>query len=242
MTGNRDRDGRDSRESRDSRDAVLSRLQGVCAMHRGAGGLHPPEVPPRPDLRALAEPERRLAAFVERAEAAGAVAEVLAEMAEVPEAVAAIARRHELKEAPLWLPDPALAGLDWPAAGLAVHQEATPPLPCTADGYLAVTPALCAIAETGTLVFASGPAHPAAAAFLPRVHVAVVPAARIVAGLDDAWVTLRASAGCGTMPRVVNWVTGPSRTADIEQTLVEGAHGPARLHVLVVRGDSGGRP
>ena len=98
-----------------------------------------------------------------------------------------------------------------------------------------VTSVICAIAETGSLMLISGPAHPTRAAFLPRVHVAVVPEERIVPGLDDAWVRLRMATPGGTMPRAVNWITGPSRTADIEQTLVEGAHGPAWLHVLVVR-------
>ncbi len=236
MTLRKGENDRALRDVGDAREKVLSRLQGICAMQRRARGLEPPLAPPRPDAGELADPQRRLAVFTERAEAAGAVVEVRACMAEVPDSVATIVRRHGLKARPLWLPDPALTGLDWPAAGLVVHAGAAPPLSCMEDGYLAVTPVIHALAETGSIMLASGPSHPASAAFLPRVHVAVVPADRIVPGLDDVWETLRDAGGRGTMPRAVNWITGPSRTADIEQTLVEGAHGPARLHVLVVRG------
>jgi L-lactate dehydrogenase complex protein LldG len=60
-----------------------------------------------------------------------------------------------------------------------------------------------------------------------------VRAARIVRGMEDAWQLLRDEVG--RMPRAVNFVSGPSRTADIEQTLVLGAHGPYRVHIVLVR-------
>lgn len=119
---------------------------------------------------------------------------------------------------------PALQDLDW--SGLEVRFGAA-----QAGDLVSVTPALKGVAETGTLVLASGPANPSSLNFLPDIHVVVVRAADVVGCYEEAWTVLRAQ---GSWPRTVNWVTGPSRTADIEQSLLLGAHGPRRLHVLLV--------
>ncbi|RDT00409.1 lactate utilization protein C, partial [Burkholderia contaminans] len=92
----------------------------------------------------------------------------------------------------------------------------------------------CATAETGSLVLLSGPDTYASAGLLPETHIAIVPASRIVAGHEDAFALIRSERG--ELPRAVNFVSGPSRTGDIEQTIVLGAHGPYRVHVIVVRG------
>lgn len=88
-----------------------------------------------------------------------------------------------------------------------------------------------AMAETGTLVLASGPANPVTLTFLGETHFVVVKADNIKAGFEDMWTTWRTR---GLDPRTVNMVTGPSRSADIGQTLQLGAHGPVALHVFVV--------
>jgi L-lactate dehydrogenase complex protein LldG len=54
------------------------------------------------------------------------------------------------------------------------------------------------------------------------------------ASYEEAWDSLRAHAGADGLPRTVNFISGPSRTADIEQRLIMGAHGPKRLHVILV--------
>ncbi|HHN73397.1 MAG TPA: lactate utilization protein [Thermopetrobacter sp.] len=223
----------------DARAALLARLAAACAGRHDADAVterlrdHPRG--PRPRPADPADSAELLVRFLETAEKAGARTDVLSSPREVPAGVAAILRHHDLPPR-FWLPaaehDADLAALDWAGAGLA---PAAHPPPCEDDAFAAVTPAAAAIAETGSCVFATSAAHPAAAAFLPRVHIVVLSAGRIVAGLDDVRVMLRASAATGTMPRAVNWVTGPSRTADIEQTLVEGAHGPAALHILALR-------
>jgi L-lactate utilization protein LutC len=87
------------------------------------------------------------------------------------------------------------------------------------------------VAETGSLVLLSSPQTPTRLNFLPDHFLCVLQAERVVPYLEDAWQLIRTEHG--TMPRTVNLVTGPSRTADIEQTLQLGAHGPRRLHVLL---------
>jgi len=107
-----------------------------------------------------------------------------------------------------------------------------------ADGSedVGVSRAFAAVAETGTLVLVSDPNNPTRLNFLPPTHVAVVSAAEIVGDYEEAWARIRAElAGADGrfMPPTVNWITGPSRTADIEQTLLLGAHGPQRLHIVI---------
>jgi L-lactate dehydrogenase complex protein LldG len=104
------------------------------------------------------------------------------------------------------------------------------------DGHdlAAVSHAFTAVAETGTLVLTSGPDNPTTLNFLPDVHIVVVDAADVAADFETVMERLRERYGTGIMPRTVNMITGPSRSADIEQTLLLGAHGPRKLHVIVV--------
>jgi L-lactate dehydrogenase complex protein LldG len=123
----------------------------------------------------------------------------------------------------------ALEALPWVEAGLAVEFRK----PHDTD-LVGITGCFCATAETGSLVLLSGPGTDVSAALLPETHIAVVPASRIVAGHEEAFALMRAERG--ELPRAVNFVSGPSRTGDIEQTIVVGAHGPYRVHAIVVRG------
>jgi L-lactate dehydrogenase complex protein LldG len=95
-----------------------------------------------------------------------------------------------------------------------------------------ITGCFCAIAETGSLMLFSGPETFASAALLPETHIAVVPASRIVPNLEAAFARMRDERG--QLPRATNIISGPSRTGDIEQTIVLGAHGPYRVHVILV--------
>ena len=122
---------------------------------------------------------------------------------------------------------PEFAGLDWADAGLAIEAR-----PTHGKDRLGITGTFCAVAETGTLVITSGASTPTASMLLPDTHVAVVRPDRIVACMEDAFALVRAEHGA--MPRAVNFVSGPSRTGDIEQTIVVGAHGPFRVHIVVV--------
>jgi len=157
-------------------------------------------------------------------------------LADAPAAAARFLAAQALpKRAVAW---PALASLDWAGAGMAV--ETRPPRRDEAQGadLVGITGCFCAFAETGTIVLASGPQTHASTHLLPETHIALVPASRIVRGMEDAFALLRAERGGGEMmPRALNMVSGPSRTADIELTLVLGAHGPYRVHIIVATED-----
>jgi len=118
---------------------------------------------------------------------------------------------------------PSLNALDWPAQtrfGPASGTEST-----------SVTTALAAVAETGSIALASDEQTPTTLNFLPENHIVVLHESQIVDRMEDVWTQLRSMPG---IPRAVNLVTGPSRTGDIEQTIELGAHGPRRMHVLLV--------
>jgi L-lactate dehydrogenase complex protein LldG len=183
---------------------------------------------PRPDM-----PSDLHACFAQRAVDMASTLEALPSRTEIPRAVA---RYLAAIEWPAQLADqatnrgvcwPEFGGLDWPDAGLHIEVR-----PNEGNDKLGITGVLCAIAETGTLVLISGADTPTASALLPDTHVAVVPRNRIVSGMEEAYALIRSE--CGGMPRAINFISGPSRTADIEQTLVLGAHGPYRVHILVV--------
>jgi L-lactate dehydrogenase complex protein LldG len=122
---------------------------------------------------------------------------------------------------------PEHADLDWAAAGLEFSAR-----PASGQDMVGVTGTFCAIAENGTLMLLSGEDTHATTSLLPETHIAVVPASRVLRSMEDGWDLLRRERG--GLPRQVNFVSGPSRTADIEMTLVMGVHGPFRVHVVVV--------
>ena len=167
-------------------------------------------------------PEER---FRARAEALTSTVEKLSSLQSVPGAVARYLVAHNLPTGGIvW---PSLRKLDWIGAGLGMEDR-----PARGDDLVGVTGCYCAVAETGTLMLLSGPDTPAAASLLPETHIAIVDTARIVPFMEDAWALLRAERG--HLPRAVNFVSGPSRTADIEQTVTLGAHGPYRVHIILV--------
>jgi L-lactate dehydrogenase complex protein LldG len=94
------------------------------------------------------------------------------------------------------------------------------------------------VAETGTLLFPTEPTRPATLNLLPDTEIVVLRASAVVGAYEEAWDRLREERKDpltgGWMPRNLMFVTGPSRSADIEQTLELGAHGPRRLHILLV--------
>jgi L-lactate dehydrogenase complex protein LldG len=175
-------------------------------------------------------PKERLELFRKMVAAASGTSTQVARAREVAKEVAALLRRHNL-------PMKLRRGADLRLAACGWEQE--PNLEVTAgpsDGHdlVAVSHAFGAVAESGTLMLLSGPDNPTTLNFLPDTHIVVVNASDVVADYETLWGRLRAECGSGKLPRTVNLITGPSRSADIEQTLILGAHGPCRLHVIVV--------
>jgi L-lactate dehydrogenase complex protein LldG len=204
---------------KDDRTAARSAAESYIAAH-GHG--------PRPAL-----PADLVARFLQRATDMQSTVERIADRRDIPPAVTRYVDALELPPAlaaqkshagVCW---PEFADLDWAAAGLAVDAR-----PTKGDDRLGITGAFCAIAETGTLVVLAGADTPTATTLLPDTHIAVVRADRIVAGMEEAFALIRHERG--HLPRAVNMISGPSRTGDIEQTIVLGAHGPYRVHVLVL--------
>ncbi len=93
---------------------------------------------------------------------------------------------------------------------------------------MGVTRARAAVADTGTLLLVFDRAHPRGTSLLPRIHLAVLRPGDLVASFADALARIPTPA-----PSAVTCVTGPSRSADIEQLLTLGVHGPAQVHVAV---------
>lgn len=180
--------------------------------------------------RAQLPPAARVALFRKMMAAAAATSTHVVSAAEVPREIAALLRAYNLPMALRRGLDPYLAALPWDSEKtLTVAIGAS-------DGsdLVGVSHAFGAVAESGTLMLVSGADNPTTLNFLPDTHVIVVSSADIVGDYETLWTHLRERYGAGVMPRVVNLITGPSRSADIEQTLILGAHGPRRLHVIIV--------
>lgn len=218
-----------------ARDAVLGRIR------RGLGRTGPVDDSRRAELesrlknhergiipdRSKRDPKALVDLFVEMAEKVQTSVARVAAPADVPDALGEYLARHNLGSDVRMAPDERLDDIPWAdRPTLTVTRGSS-----AGDDEVSVTAALAGIAETGTLMLHSGPASPTTLNFLPDDHVVVLRASQIAGAYEDGWDRLRAA---GAMPRAVNFITGPSRSGDIEQTLMLGAHGPRRLHIILV--------
>lgn len=203
-----------------ARDRILARARRAAAK--------PADMPP-PLKPTLATPTGEIAVeqFMQKARKVDATVSRIASLDELPQALADELRRRNLPAAIRTGSDPAFER-DW---GGIEHTTG----PGRIEEPATMTRAEFGMAETGSLVFASGPENPVTLNFLGETHFAVVHARDIVGGYEDLWTSWRAR---GFSPRTTNFVTGPSRSADIGQTLQLGAHGPVALHIFVV-GEAG---
>lgn len=219
-----------------ARDAMLVRIRrslgvsGADASRRAAVAdrlMRAPRgvVPARGQL----PPEERIALFIRMARAASADVEHLA-AGEVPGVIARYLAERQFLPRLVMGADDRLAGVDWGGAALDVRSGNALP-----GDSATVSHAEAGVAETGSLLLFSGPDNPTLLNFLPRVHVVLVREDAIVGDAETALDRLRDMFGKGRLPRLVNFVTGPSRSGDIEQTMYLGAHGPGHLLVLVVK-------
>jgi L-lactate dehydrogenase complex protein LldG len=152
----------------------------------------------------------------------------VADVSEIPGAVADYLAAQNLPGQLVMAPHPELRAIDWPARPLLSIREGR----AEATDMVSVQQGFAAIAETGTLMLPSAAERPTTLNILTDTEIVVLRASRVVGAYEEAWDLLRSE--IGAMPRNVMLVTGPSRSADIEQTLELGAHGPRRLHVVLV--------
>jgi len=153
----------------------------------------------------------------------------------VPDAVAEYLAAQNLPGDFAMSPHPELQSIPWAKRPMLQIREGR----ASETDLVSVQHAFAAVAETGTMMFPSAAERPTTINLLPDTAIAVLRASRVVGPYEDAWDLLRAE--LGEMPRNVMLVTGPSRSADIEQTLELGAHGPRRLHVVLIEDDPAAR-
>jgi L-lactate dehydrogenase complex protein LldG len=180
-----------------------------------------------PARAAALDPAARADLFVAMAEEVQTSVARVASDADIPAEVARYLAAENLPAELVVAPDPGLDAIPWDQRpllqirrGRAEHGDA-----------VSLTPCLAAVAETGTLLLVSGADTPTTLNFLPDTHIVVLHAGQVVASYEDGWDLVREQR---EWPRTVNLITGPSRTGDIEQRIQLGAHGPRRLHVVLV--------
>lgn len=220
------------------RDAILARMRQSLSV--GADDevrrktvadrikAHKPNLVP---ARGQVPHKKQVELFREQAEAVQATVINVAKAEGVPAAVADYLRSQNLPQTIRHGDDPLINQLPW--------QKKTPTLALNkgiADpkDEVSLSHAIAGVAETGTLVLSSGSDNPTTLNFLPENHIVVIKADEICGSYEDAWQRLRERDGERTLPRTVNMVTGPSRTGDIEQRIELGAHGPRRLHIIII--------
>jgi L-lactate dehydrogenase complex protein LldG len=221
-----------------SREAILS------AIRRGLKrGPLPPDQRLMLEARLAAHPRHliparsrlpraeQVALFIRNVEREFGSVRRLADAREVPAAVAEFLAAQNLPPRLALAPHPELIALDWSSRPM-LQVEARRGAP---EDAVSLQHGFAGIAETGTLMLPSAPERPTTLNLLPDTALVFLRASRILGAYEEAWDLLRAE--LGAMPRNVMLVTGPSRSADIEQTLELGAHGPRRLHILLVDDD-----
>ncbi|MEE9300341.1 MAG: lactate utilization protein [Alphaproteobacteria bacterium] len=221
-----------------ARAAILARVR--ASLGRGPGEAARPDelarrlAGGRPNLipaRSRVGAEERLALFIRMAEEVAASTARCASPDEVPGAVGAFLAGHNLPSELVMAPE--VEGYPWHAAPTLTLRKGR----ASKDDLTGLTGAFAGIAETGTLMMVAGPKSPTTLNFLPDNHVVLLPTGRIFGAYEEAWAELRRQSP-QRPPTTVNFITGPSRTADIEQTMQLGAHGPRRLHIILVGPDA----
>ncbi|MBN9082418.1 MAG: hypothetical protein BGP04_07205 [Rhizobiales bacterium 62-17] len=173
--------------------------------------------------------EKRIATFRAQAESVAATVARVAATADIPAEIAHFLRTNNLPATVRMGEDERLAALPWATTAIDITKG-----PSDGNDLSSVSHAEAGVAETGTLALVSGAHNPTNLNFLPDNHIVIIQAGTVVPTYEAVWEMVRARYGKGMMPRTVNFITGPSRSADIEQKMLLGAHGPRRLHIVIV--------
>jgi len=231
-----------------SKDAILGAIRrglkrgplpaDQAAMLEGRLMQHPRHLIP---ARSRVPRPEQITLFVRNVEKEFGTVERLPDHSAVPAAIADYLAAQNMPSRLVMAPHPELEGIDWSSRPL-LEREARR---AQEGDLVSLQHAWAAVAETGTLVFPSDPTRPTTLNLLPETEIVLLRTSRIVGAYEEAFDLLRterqdALTG-GFMPRNLMLVTGPSRSADIEQTLELGAHGPRRLHILLIEDDPAAR-
>jgi L-lactate dehydrogenase complex protein LldG len=218
-----------------SRDSMLNAIRrglrrgplppDQVAMLRGRLATHPRQLIP---ARSRLPHAGQIALFVQNVEKEFGSVTRVPEPDAVPGAVADYLAAQNLPTSFVMAPHPELREIPWSARPLLTIREGR----AEATDLVSVQHAFAAIAETGTLMLPSAPERPTTLNLLADTAIVVLRGSRLVGAYEEAWDLLRGE--MRAMPRNVMLVTGPSRSADIEQTLELGAHGPRQLHVVLI--------
>ena len=218
----------------EARDQILGSIR--RSLKRGPleetqrAGLEQRLAAPRRNLvpaRAAALPHAaQIDLFLKMAEEVQTTVMRVARVGDVPAAVADYLSQRNLPSRLVMTPDPQLDDIPWGDRPMLEIRRGR----AEDRDQVGITACFAGIAETGTLMLVSGPESPTRNNFLPETHIVVVRGKQVVASYEEGWTRLREKA----MPRTVNFITGPSRTGDIEQRLELGAHGPRRLHIVLI--------
>lgn len=220
-----------------ARDAILGAIRKTTTMGDGNADA----VAARIDARAAnIRPARAdedasvTSRFEAEATRAGTDVQRAASLDEVPGIIAAYLREHNLGNDIRVSGDSLAQSAPWDKESMI--SVASGPAEPTDTASCSV--ALAGVAETGTLMMRSGPHNPTMLNYLPLAHIALLAESRIVGGYETAWQRVRqAGSAKDFMSRMINLITGPSRTADIEQELLMGAHGPQKHMVIILTGE-----
>ena len=178
--------------------------------------------------RGQGDVEARVETFKVEADRAQASVSEVGSLADAPAEVARFLRDNNCPASVRMGADERLNAMPWSATSLEVLRG-----PSDGHDANAVSMAFAGIAETGTLALVSGAGNPTTLNFLPDNHIVVLRKDDVVADYESVFARLRTAYGKGGAPRTLNFICGPSRSADIEQTLLLGAHGPRRLHIVI---------
>lgn len=199
------------------RAAVLDRIK-----------THPRNLMPK---RAQIPHAEQVALFTAKVQALTVSVDSVASEKEVPGKIADYLAQHNLPTQLRVSPDPLLQTLPWSERPMLQVDYGHG----RSQDLVSVTPAFAGVAETGTLMLHSSSTTPTTLHFVPDHHVVVMKESQITGTLEEVFERLRDKLGTvDNWPRTVNFVTGPSRTADIEGVPVLGAHGPRRLHIVLI--------
>ena len=221
----------------DIRHSVLSDIRGALskkapdeerakAVAERLGGRPTGIIPKRGQLKQ----NERVELFAEMAQKVHSSVTRVSDYDEIPGCIGNYLREHNLPAELIMGADRRLSKADWSLEKNLTIKKG----PYDGHDLVGVSHAKAGIAETGTLLMASGSDNPTTINFLADHHVVVIAAKDIKGDMESAWGSLNKKDGNVVMPRAVNFITGPSRSGDIEQKLLLGAHGPRALQIIIV--------